>query len=295
MRAQAACLPCYLTQALSAARAAGTDSRRQLAAVRAAARLLPNLPSDVTPAENSWRVLMEVNRTLGNDDPFRVKKEESNRQMLALYPRLEKLVAAAGDPLRMALLLSVAGNVIDLGILPNYDVESAIKQAVGKGFAIDHYRALREELEKARRILFLGDNAGEIVFDKLLARELGRYAQVTFAVKGGPILNDATRLDAEAVGLAEVAKVIDNGNNQVGTVLAACSLEFKTAFRDADLILSKGQANFETLEEERGYPLFFLLQAKCQCVAEHLGVPEGSAVLLRGGSSLTKQEAGPGA
>ncbi|MDI3280860.1 MAG: ARMT1-like domain-containing protein [Bacillota bacterium] len=295
MRAQAACLPCYLTQALSAARAAGADPQQQLAAVRAAARLLPHLPSTVTPAENSWRVLMEVNRVLGNDDPFRAKKEESNRQMLALYPRLEKLVAAAGDHLRMALLLSVAGNVIDLGILPNYDVESAIKQAVEKGFAIDHDQALRKELEKARRILFLGDNAGEIVFDKLLARELGRYGRVTFAVKGGPILNDATRADAEAVGLAEVAEVIDNGNNQVGTVLSACSLDFKTAFRDADLILSKGQANFETLEEERDYPLFFLLRAKCQCVAEYLGVPEGSAVLVQGGSRPAKPVAGAGA
>lgn len=260
------------------ARAVQASEKQQLAALTAACQVIPTLKYEVSPAENSTLVLWAAQRILGESDPFKAKKQEINAALLKVLPDYRRQVSAAFDPLYSALLFSVAGNIIDLGILPEYDLERAIAEVQAVEFAINDYAELREQLCKARKIVVLGDNAGEIVFDRLLVQELAKFAPVTYVVKGAPILNDATLDDAGQVGMAEDATVISNGSGYLGTVLADVSAELKGELRAADLIVSKGQANFETLADVPA-PLYFVLRAKCACVADELGVQEGAMVL----------------
>jgi hypothetical protein len=138
---------------------------------------------------------------------------------------------------------------------------------------------LRESIDSAKNILYLGDNCGEIVFDRLLIEQLP-LDKVTFVVRGGPIINDATMGDARETGMTELVNVIDNGSNIPGTVLEKCSKEFRECFVDADLIIAKGQGNYETLSScEKN--IFFLLQAKCPVISGHIGCEQGSFIVKR--------------
>lgn len=209
-------------------------------------------------------------------DPYRAAREQSTREALKLYPRLRSLVLEAHDPLETAVRLSIAGNIIDVGVSLHYDLEATIQRVLAQAFDIKDLAAFRERVPQAKRILFLADNAGETVFDRVLIETLGR--PVTYVVKGGAILNDAIRVDALAAGLGEITTLVDNGSNAPGTVLDVCSPEFQRLLASSEVIIAKGQANYETLSHVRA-PLFFLLQAKCSVVAQHLGVAVNSIVL----------------
>jgi len=196
-------------------------------------------------------------------------------------PQLKERIRQSTDPLFMSLQIAVAGNIIDMGILKDFDVEESIREAMEKNFARNDYESFQQRLKEAREILILGDNSGEIAFDRLLAEQLSQFGiEVTYAVKGRPILNDATMEDAAYVGMTEQINVISNGSGFLGTILKDCSEEFKQAYKKADLVISKGQANYESLEalgkEDRR--LYFLLRAKCEIVAKNLGVQLGEMV-----------------
>jgi len=241
---------------------------------------------DFTPAHNSTLALWAAHEALGHDDPFAVQKRLYNRLALRMYPRLKATVVAAQDRLEAAVKIAVAGNVIDLGILGNLsghdvDVEGTVAEVFGQGLAINDLSALRAALQSAHGVLYLGDNAGEIVFDKVLVEEIAATgAEVVFAVKEKPILNDATAEDAQAVGMDDIARVISTGSGEIGVPLAACSAAFRREFAAADLIISKGQGNFESLDDVPA-PIFFMLKAKCEVTAAALGVAIGEMVLLR--------------
>lgn len=235
--------------------------------------LIPNLDPQGTPAENSTLILWKVNELLGITDPFAKAKKESNELALNLLPQLRERIIQSSDPLYTALQVSVAGNIIDLGIFKDFDVEASIQEALEKKFAHDDYPSFKEKLKGAREVMILGDNSGEIAFDKLLAEQLkASGVRVTYVVKESPILNDATWEDAECVEMKDVATVMSNGSGFLGTVMKTCSEEFRTALKQADLVISKGQANYESLESasEAGEKTYFLLRAKCEVVAESL-------------------------
>lgn len=282
MKVCADCIPCYLKQALNTLNQTelGDDQKAKLLN-----KVLPSiaeLAQDKTPAENSSKILHKICMELGVQDPFQRAKKESNQAVMKLWPKLQQVLAESDDKLFTAFKLAVAGNVIDLGILADYNIEQSITEALQVDFAINDYDVLKEKLEKAQRVLIIGDNSGEIAFDKLLAVELAsRGLQLTFGVKGAPILNDATMKDAEEVGMEKVARVITNGNSYLGTVVEYCSPEFLSAMAGADVIISKGQANYESLEgtKEAGVNTFFILRAKCDVVAANLGVKLGEIVL----------------
>lgn len=286
MKSKPDCLHCSVKQALSAARAAGVDEVRQLEAVRAAVAAMRDFSLDFTPAHNSTLALRAAHEALGNDDPFAAQKHRYNELALRMYPRLKALLAAAEDRLEAAVKVAVAGNVIDLGLLGNLsghdvDIEGTVADVFSQGLTINDLPALRAALHSARGVLYLGDNAGEIVFDKVLVEEIAATgAAVVFAVKEKPILNDATAEDARAVGMDEVARVISTGSGEIGVPLAACSAAFRQEFAAADLIISKGQGNFESLDDVPA-PVFFMLKAKCEVTAAALGVTMGEMVLLR--------------
>jgi len=287
MRSKPDCLHCSLKQALSASRAAGVvDESRQLEVIRTALAAMSAFDLACTPAHNSTLALWAAHEALDNDDPVHAQKEQYNELAMQMVPRLRALVDVAEDRLAAAAKVAVAGNVIDLGILGqlsghDVDVEAAVADVFARGLAIDDLPALKSALRSAQRILYLGDNAGEIVFDRVLVEEISSgNREVTFAVKDKPILNDATLVDAHAVGMDQVARVISTGSGEIGVPLLACSDAFRSEFAAADLIISKGQGNFESLDDVAG-PIFFILKAKCEVTAAAMDVQLGDMVLLR--------------
>lgn len=279
------CYPCFLRQALEAARMAGAGERQQKAVLDRVLDVLGQIEPSSMPPEIGDRVHRIVRQEVSNSDPYRAAKEASTRQALALYPRLKSLLAEANDPLEVGVRLSIAGNIIDLAAFGEYDLWSTVERVLAQPFAINDGVALREALSGAGRgtatapLLYLADNAGETVFDRLLIEALD--VPVIYAVKGGPILNDATREDALAAGVDQVAEVTSTGSDAPGTILDRCSEKFRRLYDEARLVIAKGQANYETLSEE-GTKVFFLLQAKCPVIARDVGVPVGSIVLRQG-------------
>lgn len=280
MRATPACIPCYLKQALSAAREVTDDPETHRRVLNEAAQLLPDLSLESTPAHNSTLVLWRAQEVLGCADPWAAMKEHYNYLALTMYPRLKALVRESRDPLNTAIRVAAAGNVIDLGILNGgeVDVEGVLNELLCQGLSVDESEFLARSLRRSDEVLYLLDNAGEAVFDRVLAEELASLdLRLTVAARGAPILNDATVDDARSAGLAEVASVVSNGSPMIGTALETCSQEFQRLFDRAGLVVSKGQANFETLNETAA-PLFFILKAKCPEVARELQVSTGDVV-----------------
>ena len=270
------CYPCFLRQALSAARRAGASENQQHNILLNTMKELSAFTSDSTPPQLAYRIHQQVQQLTNNIDPYRDDKEQATQQALVLYPGLKKKVSEASDPLEMAVRIAIAGNIIDLGVAENYDLDATLQRVLTQAFAINDLVSLRSALARSNTILYLADNAGETVFDRVLIETL--ELPVTYVVKAGPIINDATHEDAVAAGIDQVAKVIDNGSNAPGTLFDQCSDLFRKRFAQADLIIAKGQANYESLSDSSA-PIFFLLQAKCSVIARDLGVAEGGTVL----------------
>ena len=281
MHTQLDCIPCFLRQALGAIRRLTDDEEMHARVVRELLRGLGELDLTDPPPVMGRRIHRLIRRLLDDDDPYRPVKEQFNRHALALYPSLKERIEASADPFDTAVRLAIAGNTIDFAALENV-TESAVREVIERALSrplrgtID---GLQERIESAARILYLADNAGEIVFDRLFIERLPRE-RITLAVRGGPVINDATREDAEAAWLSALVEVIDNGSDAPGTILEDCSPGFRRRFDEADLILAKGMGNFETLNTVNGGRVYFLLMAKCPLVAQHVGCAEGDFVVV---------------
>ncbi len=212
------------------------------------------------------------------DDPFYEEKKKSNTIALDLYKEWKPRVFASENPFELALRLAIAGNVMDYGAYNSFDVHKIIEKVLNSSFAIDHSKQLKKLIRQAKRILYLGDNAGEIVFDRLFIETI-MHNDIIYAVKGYPVLNDVTIEDAEYVGMNLVAQVISNGYKAPSTVLHKCSKEFMEIYNSADLIISKGQGNYEGLMNENDSRIFFLMMVKCDVIAEKLNVEKGSFIV----------------
>jgi uncharacterized protein with ATP-grasp and redox domains len=273
------CYPCFVHQALHAARGAHLDEEQQIAVVRNTLALLQTVPADLTPPEIGSRVHMLVRQFVGEVDCYRQEKQRSTQEALEMYPALKQLVAQSQDPFDTAVRLSIAGNIIDLAMKDEHDdLWATVDRVLSQPYAVDDLPALRKGLAAADWVLFLADNAGETVFDRVLVENLP--LRVVYAVKGTPIVNDATLEDAIDAGLDGCAQLISNGSGAIGTVLNLASPEFRDFFERAPLIISKGQGNYETLSEA-GERVFCLLQAKCPVIGRDIGVPVGSIVVRR--------------
>jgi uncharacterized protein with ATP-grasp and redox domains len=282
MRTYLDCYPCFLRQAVDAARYVGAEEEQQRVIVHRVLETLRSLDPASTPPEIGDAIHRIVRQETGGSDPYADAKREATEQALALYPRLKALVEKASHPLETAVRLAIAGNIIDLAPDSSYDLWATVERVLEQPFAIEDIRAFRKALTSTDRILYLADNAGETVFDRLLIETMGKA--VTYAVKAGPILNDATMEDAIAAGLLRVAEVVSTGSDAPGTVLRSCATEFRDLYDQAQMIVAKGQANYETLSGE-GERLFFLLQAKCPVIARDVGVEVGDIVLRQGSAN----------
>jgi len=270
------CIPCFLKQALNAARAATDDEVQMKLVLDTLARLIPDIPLNQPPPETARLIYRTVREVTGVSDPFKAYKDESIKNALLLYEGLKSTVNSSEDPLHMAVKVAITGNVIDLGANPDYDLEKEMKSVLNGSLAVDHFQSFRQSLEKAETVLFLGDNAGETVFDRILIETMGK--ETLYTVRETPIINDATVEEAQKSGIGEVARIISSGCDTPGTLLKRCSQEFLDIFSSAQLIISKGQGNFESLSDEKA-PIFFLFKVKCPVVSRHVGADEGEMIL----------------
>ena len=282
MQSALECLPCFLKQTIHAARLSTDAENKQREILAAVARLLPDMDLQLSPPENSMAVYETIRRLSGCADPFVHLKKQSNTFAADFLAATTPLIRQSDDPLLTALLFSIAGNIIDYGSQQDFDAQAALQQCLATPLAINHYQQLRHAFHNSRTILYLADNAGEIVFDKLVIETMLTQApdiEIIVAVKDGPIINDATLADAEEIALSSLCRVISNGVVCPGTPLDRCSAEFRHLFHKADLIISKGQGNFETLSQVTA-PIFSLLTVKCAIVAQHIKEICGTEVNL---------------
>jgi len=274
------CLPCFVRHALDMARTASDDVAIHEQVLREALLEAAGWSMNVPAPVSSQRVQRRLRELTGVADPYRNVKRRFNELALELLPELRAKVEAAAYPLQAAVRVAIAGNVIDVGVdgdLCEADIRRSLSQSLAAPFAgdLDSFRAA---ISKAGEILYLADNTGEIVFDRLLVERLVAK-RITVAVRGGAVLNDATLADARIAGLDRVAEVIDNGSDAPGTILGECSAAFRERFESADVIIAKGQGNFETLAGGPGN-IFFLLKIKCPVVAAHTGLDIGTHALI---------------
>ena len=282
MKTSLDCLPCFVRQTLDAARLVSSDTVFHEHIMREMFGWIRALSFNDPPPLLASPIHRRLRELTGIADIYAAVKKRSTETALRLFPEIEALLHQVQDPIDTAVRLAIAGNVIDFGVgstITDAEIRSALFHALEAplhGSAKELVRAADE----ARSILYLADNAGEIVFDKLLISQLD-HKKITVALRGAPILNDATMADARAIGLDSLVHLIDNGSDIPGTVLEECSEEFRACFRASDLIIAKGQGNFETLNETQG-AVFFLFRVKCPVVADHTGVPIGTNLAVRG-------------
>jgi uncharacterized protein with ATP-grasp and redox domains len=276
------CISCFLKQAQSAVTIAVDDPILREKVMGEVLEEVSRMDFNRAAVEIGAEIHRTLREASGNPDPYRAIKDRSNRRMLALYPHFSEQINSAEDPLEMAIRLAISANIIDFGAIQDLDDET-IDRTLSEASSIPLDRAavelFRREVERAETILYLGDNAGEIVCDRLLIEQLPRE-KITFAVRGKPAINDATMADAEAVGMTKIVPVIDNGSDAPGTVLEWCSPEFRDRFGAADLIIAKGQGNYESLSDNH-QNIFFLLKAKCSVIAKDLNSPVGVQVFQK--------------
>lgn len=276
------CIPCYVRQAAQAVALAIEDDRERKLLMRSVLQWLPDIDLDAPPPVTAQMIHRRLRDILPGGDPYREAKDRQNELAARLMPAIRRRISECSDPLTMAMRYAITGNIIDLGAKNNLgfgDVYAELQSAPLQPIFGDP-EAFNEAVEKAENILYLADNAGEIFFDRLLIERLGK-AKITLAVRGKPVINDATLPDALAAGLDELAEVIDNGSDAPGTILADCSEEFRGYFDRADMIIAKGQGNYESLVGVNR-PIFFLFRTKCSVISRHSGYPIGTYVAVPG-------------
>jgi len=285
MRTYLDCVPCFIRQALDSARFATDDQLIHQQVVKEVLRLEGDIDTYQSPVVMGQKIHRIVRQITENPDPYKQQKNRSNQLALRLYPEVKQKVREAQDPIEAAVRLAIAGNIIDFGVngsLQETYIERVITESLTAEFDHGRLSKFKRSVNRAEKILYLGDNAGEIVFDRLLIEQLP-LEKIAFVVKGSPVINDATMADAKAAGLVELVEVIDNGSDAPGTILQACSPMFRDRFYRADLIIAKGQGNYESLSDVN-QNIFFILKVKCLVIAKDIDCQVGTMV-LRGNRS----------
>lgn len=289
MRTYLDCIVCFVRQSVEAARALGIEEDAAGDLLRRVLGLAQQLDWRLPPPVMGRDIHRAIREILNNPDPYLGAKMEATEKALEMLPAARARVAAAADPFLEAVRISIAGNIIDLGAKTGREVEieDVLDGAVSAEIDEGAVTRLKRAVEAAGKVLFICDNAGEIVFDRPLLERLGEG--LTLAVRGSPAINDATMEDAERSGVTGCFRVITSGADTPGTWLPDCSDEFRREFEEADVVVAKGQGNYETLGDSPVH-VFFLLRAKCPVIAADLEVPVGTFVLKEQVRTSVKKE-----
>ena len=273
------CIPCILRMTITSLRKLPLDenSVKTLYTDILENPALHGLDWDTTSVEVIEDIWKKIVKRVNTPDPFSLEKSNQNKKVMDLYPHLEKMVNTAADPLYMAVKLSILGNYMDLMVADtSVTIENLISEKVKVPLSDENYSQFKQQLKASKHLLIFGDNAGEIVFDKLLIETIKKIHQleITFVVRSVPTLGDATLKEAKSVGLDKIVTVIENGIDGPlpGTLLSRCSSKVNDLVRQSDLIISKGGGNYDTLDEERKHlnkNISFLLLSKCDPYCNH--------------------------
>lgn len=275
---QPECFPCLLSQALRTAQAATDDEAIHKSVIKAALKRLESISSDVSAMEIVVEMQLMVKRITKCEDPYKETKMKSNELAISLYPKLKEMVASSSDRLLTAASIAAAGNALSFVTSLEGDLEKTVAETVKRKFALDDYDQFRNSVATSTQITYLADNAGEVVFDRVLIEELNR--QVTYVVKSGPWGNDATMEDAIFAGLDSIARVITCGTPDPISILSPGSEQFLEAMHSADMVIAKGEALYDVLsEEERN--IFYIFEVKCPVSARNLGAETNDIALIK--------------
>lgn len=289
------CIPCFFRQALEAARMTGADEKIQKKILGEVAKVIPNIKLSSTPPEMGKIIHDIVKNLTGQEDPYKKLKEKATEQALKFYPKLKKKIESANDKLLMAVELAIAGNIIDYGTKNSLNVEKELTKILQKEQrviedekeSIFNFKSFKKALKNAKNIMYIGDNVGETIFDCILLEEIkkiGPEKEIVYAVREKPIINDVLKEDAVNAGIDKFAEIMSSGSDVPGTILSLCSKPFIDLFEKSDLVVSKGQGNYETLSQEEK-PIFFLFMAKCPVIARDVGCELGEIILFRSNNS----------
>ncbi len=281
MRIDAQCIPCFIRQAHETVCRVTTDPSVQWQVVRRVCDLAAGVSPDICPPQFAEMVYDAIAHVTGNPDPFVAAKQRANDIALSLVPRFKAILGTTTDPLLAAIKFAIAGNSMDLGVVREYgDVGALADSMLAAPLGVDDYASFVDSLRRAEHVVVVGDNNGELVFDRLLIAEMRRLrsCRYTYVVRGRPVINDVTLSDAMSVGMGEVAALMDTGSGAPALVLSDSSPEAVRCFMDASMVVCKGQGNYEALSDAPR-DVFFLLVVKCGVVSRHVGAPVGVAVV----------------
>ena len=282
MKTYLECLPCFLNQALKAMNLTNQNNEVKEKVLKKLMNKLSNIDLNKKPPEFARLVYNLVSEITGNLDPYKEIKERDNNHALELLPEIRKIIRKSEDKLITTLKVAAAANIMDFAANSNYDLKKTIEDALREGFAINDYEKFKEDIKKARSIAYLADNCGEIVFDKLLIENIRQLndCKINLFIKGKPIVNDATESDIKFIGIDKIQGIeimtINTGFPNTG--LKKESSEFNKFISGMDVVISKGQGNYESLSESNAN-IYFLLIAKCPIVARDLDIKKNDIIL----------------
>jgi uncharacterized protein with ATP-grasp and redox domains len=285
MRTYLECLPCIIEQTINTARQLTQDWGKQEILLQNVLETLSKISYNQSPPYLGREAHRVIRSILDNPDPYAKLKRQFNRVGKELFPSLQERVNHSEDPFAQAVKLAIAGNIIDFGPQHHFELMKTIRNVLLTKPAIDHTESLKSDIQSASTILYLGDNAGETFFDRILIEKMPAK-EIYYGVRGSPVINDATSEDAYFAGLDKRAKIISNGSDAPGTILEDCSNEFQDLFARSDLVIAKGHGNYETLSEVQGKKLYFLLMVKCEIIARDIGCSVGEFVVKKTESVL---------
>lgn len=281
------CITCNINQAIKVMELSTVDKNKKEEMMREVLKYLSS--ADYTKCNpevmaGTWDIILKY---IENDNPYEDIKKYYNMEVLKMTEAIESLIENSNNKFNTALKIAIAGNIIDFAAKHNFDFEMLKKNLMNIeeiNLAIDDSRDLYERLKAAKSVMYLGDNCGEICLDKLFIKYIKNEfpnIKIYFGVRGKVIVNDVTYDDAQMVGMQEVADIIENGDGSLGTVIDRVSVEFKEKFYNADVIIAKGQGNYESLNETDKENVFHLFMAKCELISNPLGIKNFSIVCVK--------------
>ncbi|MDR1771679.1 MAG: ARMT1-like domain-containing protein [Hungatella sp.] len=284
MRLHDKCLPCVVNQVIKVANITGINTKEEL--LREVFTYLSKMSFDETTPEIIGEIFDMIKRYTNNPDPYKETRNYYNNLFMELLPEFERKIEQAENPFMLAIRYAIVGNIIDFNPIHNTlleDIYDCFEKMEQLELAINDSHALMKDISNAGTLLYLGDNCGEICMDKILLKkikELNPNVKLLFGVRGKPVVNDSISEDAYSIGIDEYAEVVDNGDGSLGTVLNRTSPVFKDVYNKADVVIAKGQANYECLSEENKN-IYFLLMTKCDVIAKDIGVEEKKMICMK--------------
>ncbi len=272
------CIPCFVKQALRVGKITTNNEIEIKEILDITGRLIPDIPREASPPEIAKIIYDKIKAITGNSDAYSDTKRANIETAQEILPDIKKVIENHENPLFEAARLAIAGNVIDFGIYDSVDVEKDMLDSLKEDLTINDFSAFKQHLSSANNIFYIGDNSAEAVFDKLFIEAINK--PVKYVVRGEAVLNDVTTKEAKMIGIDKVADIIPSGTSAPGNVISDCSEEFLAQLAEADLVISKGQGNYEALSGTK-YPIFFFLKAKCEVIARDIGVPVNALLLMK--------------